>query len=118
MLYCIIITFAKYSVLCLYHRIFGKAIRRGIIAVAMIQTIWMVVCVCEGLFRCSPVQGAWDVTISAVCQNFQLIVIAAEPFNCFLDFVMVALPIRVVRSLQLPVRHKIAVSAIFLLGSL
>ena len=117
-LYVVIITFAKYSVLYFYYRIFGQTIKTGVIVVALLQTIWMLVCACEALFRCIPIQGAWNVTIPSNCQNFELIVIAAEPFNCALDFIMVALPVRVIRSLHLPLRQKIGISAIFLLGSL
>ncbi|KAK0513943.1 hypothetical protein JMJ35_003665 [Cladonia borealis] len=116
-LYSVIITFAKYSVLCLYRRIFGTALRQSTLVLFVLQSIWMIVCVFEGLLRCQPVAAAWNVVLPAKCQNFTLIVVAAEPFNALLDFVMVAMPVNIVRKLQLPTRHKITLSGIFVLGS-
>lgn len=94
--------------------------RRSLMVVFLLQTIWMLVCCFESIFRCKPIAASWNVQLlpTAKCQNFTLIVIAAEPFNALLDFVMVALPLHVIRTLQLSTRRKVTISAIFLLGSL
>ncbi|KAL9012267.1 MAG: hypothetical protein Q9173_002959 [Seirophora scorigena] len=116
-LYVIMITLAKFSVLCFYRRVFGKPIYLGTTFIFVLQTIWAIICVCLAIFRCDPIAGSWDVTLASKCISFETIVIAVEPFNCALDFAMVALPVRVIRTLQLPRKHKISISAIFLLGS-
>jgi hypothetical protein len=115
-----IISFAKYSVLYLYFRIFGKTLTKPLIVIGVLQTIWMIICVCMALFRCDPVAASWNPLLQATakCLDFKLIVLAAEPFNCALDFVMVILPVNPIRKLQLPLQKKILVSTIFLLGGL
>ena len=118
LLYLVIISFAKFSVLCFYRRIFINALNRSTMVLLVLQTMWMITGIFETVFRCRPVQASWNVILPAKCQSFELIVIAAEPFNCALDFIVVALPIKVIRTLQLSLKRKITVSGIFLLGSL
>lgn len=113
-----IISFAKYSVLCFYRRIFGAPVKRNTMVVFVVQTVWMIVCCFELAFRCIPIEASWDPILPAKCQSLDLMIIVGEPLNCILDFIMVALPIRVIKNLQLPVKQKITVSGIFLLGGL
>ena len=118
LLYVVIISLAKFSVLCFYRRIFGSPVKLGISIIFLLQTIWAIVCIFLSIFRCKPIAGSWNVAIPAKCLSFELIVIAAEPFNCALDFLMVALPVKVIRTLQLSMKRKILLSGIFALGSL
>lgn len=117
-LYVTMITLAKFSVLCFYRRVFGHSIFLGTSIIFVLQSIWCIICICLAVFRCNPIAGSWDLTVPSKCINFETIVLAAEPFNCALDLAMVALPVRIIRSLQLSRKHKIQVSAIFLLGGL
>ncbi|KAL8652639.1 MAG: hypothetical protein Q9210_002565 [Variospora velana] len=115
-LYVTMITLAKFSVLCFYRRVFGKPIFLGTTVIFVLQSIWCIICIFLAIFRCNPIAGSWDISVPSKCINFETIVVAAEPFNCALDLAMVALPVRIIRTLQLSRRHKIQVSAIFLLG--
>jgi hypothetical protein len=116
----LIISFAKYSVLYLYLRIFGKALAKPLIVIGVLQTIWMITCVCMALFRCDPVAASWDPLLQATakCLDFELVVLVAEPVNCALDFVMVIIPVNPIKKLQLSLQKKIVVSTIFLFGGL
>ena len=50
--------------------------------------------------------------------NIALFFLLLEIFNCSLDIILLWLPLRVIRGLQMRSREKIAVGIIFLLGGL
>ena len=117
-LYIIIISFAKFSVLCLYRRIFGVYLLRSITLLIIAQTMWMVG-LCFGLlFRCIPISDSWALDPFARCHDEAILVYAGEALNCTIDLVMIALPVHVVATMQLSRRRKVMISGIFLLGLL
>ncbi|KAI4253448.1 MAG: hypothetical protein LQ352_003690 [Teloschistes flavicans] len=117
-LYAIIITLAKFSVLCLYRRIFifEKRVSQGTRIIFLCQSTWAVVHLGLTIFRCNPIAASWNIALQSKCISSEKIVIGTEAFNSALDFAMLALPVSVVRKLQLPRKQKVSVSAIFLLG--
>lgn len=110
---------SKISVLCLYRRIFPiQSFRRYSLIVGIGVVIYWLICVPGNLFVCTPVQAYWEEGSSNKCMNGAAFFLALELFNCLLDVIMLSLPIRVVRGLQMPLRQKIAVATVFLLGGL
>lgn len=56
--------------------------------------------------------------LPARCQDLELVVYVAESLNCAMDLIMIALPVRVISTLQLSRNRKIVISGMFLLGAL
>ncbi len=114
------ISFAKFSVLSLYYRVFSvrRGFRTALITMGVACIFWMVACILMAIWRCVPVQAALNPLIKGKCYDFQLAFVVSESVNCVMDFLIVCMPIGIIRQLQLPTRHKISVSLIFFMGGL
>ena len=115
------ISAAKFSVLALYYRIFSvhRGFRRAVIAAGIVSLLWLLATLILSIWKCVPIQAAWNPLIAhAKCYNIQRVFLITETINCVTDLAIVCLPIGMVRQLQLPLRHKIALSLVFLLGGL
>ena len=109
---------AKISIVCLYRRIFPTdtlRIKRVIVMISV--TIYWIVCILGCIFGCVPVKAAWTIT-TAHCLDLKAFFLATELYNCILDIVILSLPISELRKLHMPLRHKIGVGFVFLLGGL
>ena len=65
-----------------------------------------------------PIAKSWDPLLPGYCFNLSDFAVAIEVPNSLLDFVIVALPVRVIKQLQLSVGNKITLSVVFVLGGL
>ena len=109
----------KLCILLMYKRLFPT--RQFILAVWVLGSVLVVfflVTFLMGVFDCDPIRGFWDPTVTATCINFETYSIGYAVVNIATDLIILALPIRVVWNLQLPRGQKIALTLIFLLGSL
>lgn len=73
------------------------------------------------IFQCTPIDGAWlrwDGTHSYTCNNENAQSWAAAILNMILDIVTMVLPLPELYRLNLSVRKKISVMAMFCLGIL
>lgn len=85
----------------------------------MVSILWMMACFLLGIWRCIPVRAAWNPLVKGKkCYDLQLAFLVSESINCVNDFIIVCMPVAVIRQLQLPARHKIGISLIFLVGGL
>jgi len=80
--------------------------------------LWYVAATVASILKCVPVKKAWNPRMPGNCYDFQAFYIGIEIPNCILDFFIVFLPIGVLKGIQLPRRHKISISMIFILGGL
>lgn len=114
------ITLPKLSVLYLFHRIFGvhRTFRKAVMVIGILCILWLVSVTLGVAFRCSPVQKAWDPTISGRCLPLPGFVVGSEIPNSLLDFVIVGLPIPLILKLQLQMRVKIGLALVFIMGGL
>lgn len=80
----------------------------------------MLICTFILAFQCDPVAAAWDIALasSAKCQALGPIIIGPEITNIFVDVTILALPINMIRGLQMQTRQKILLSLVFLFGGL
>ena len=92
----------------------------ALILVGVASLLWLIGTFIMAIFRCVPVRAAWDPLLiaQAKCYNFELAFLVTETINCVMDFVIVCMPLFVIRQLQLSLRHKFSISLIFLLGGL
>lgn len=123
-LYGIIILALKTSILIQYRRIFppiknsdlmfwGTHLLNSVIFVYYIAITFVVA------FQCHPVKKAWNPLIQGGhCLSNQNIVVSAGYINTFTDFAILLLPQKIIWGLQMPLRKKLYVSGIFLVGLL
>jgi hypothetical protein len=114
------ITAAKFSVLYFYRRLFStdKQFRTQVTIVGILCAAWFIAATMGIILKCIPVAKSWNVLLPGYCFNLSDFAVAIEVPNSLLDFVIVALPVRVIKQLQLSLRNKIIISIVFFLGGL
>ena len=111
-------TATKLSILFFYHRVFGtqRGFRIANITVGILCLMWWIGVTLVGCLRCSPVAAQWDPTIpNPNCIALSKILITGETPNSLLDFIIIALPIGVIKNLHLPLQQKINIGFICVL---
>ena len=110
---------AKISFLCLYVRLFPiQSFQRkcsfvkGLTAAAW--AFWII----GFYFQCRPIRGAWEPSIPKHCINIAALFLGLEIFSCILDIILICLPIKMIRGLQMAFKRKMAMATIFILGIL
>jgi hypothetical protein len=117
--YGIPITFVKLSIIAFYRRLFTVGYFPKISGiVGIICFAWFVAGFVAGFLYCIPMHKFWDLAAKGHCYNFNTFFLTMEILNLLLDVVILALPIRMISALKLPMRKKIMISGIFLLGGL
>ncbi|KAL9592091.1 MAG: hypothetical protein Q9179_007064 [Wetmoreana sp. 5 TL-2023] len=109
----------KFSVLFFYHRIFPiRKFTMWSIAVGAVVIAWFIAFVFGIFFACRPLAYQWDKSIKGRCLD-PLVVsyFLAAPADIATNFALLALPIPWLWGLQMPLRRKIAITFIFVLGS-
>ena len=79
---------------------------------------WCISCVISVLFSCIPVYAFWNPSVPAKCIDSAKFFIGNAIPNIFTDTFILILPIRSVWKLQISRGRRLAVSGLFLLGSL
>lgn len=70
------------------------------------------------LMQCLPPQGLWDFKVTCKYFNEELFFLTTELSNCLIDVAIIILPIQEIIKLQLPIRSKVLLSLIFMVGTL
>ncbi|MCJ1389852.1 hypothetical protein MMC18_002709 [Xylographa bjoerkii] len=116
-LYALAITTAKISVLLLYRRIFSQGrFQYAIYAVGSLCLLWFTIVVFVTLFQCQPVAFAWDHTSLGTCINLQAMYYGFTISNMALDIIINFMPVKLIWQLQLPLKQRLLLLAIMLLG--
>lgn len=104
---------AKISVLCLYRRIFTtQSFRQSSLMVGVgVVAYWVASVVCV-LLQCVPIRKNWQPELQARCINTAALFLGLELF------IMLFLPLRVIRDLHMPLKQRLQLGVIFLLGGL
>ena len=123
MLFVATITAVKLSILLLYRTIFVTPnFRRITSVVGILCLLWFIAMLLATIFQCHPIKAAWNqlsvIEGSGHCLKSGRYIFGYELTNVFIDVCILCLPIYMIRRLQLPLRRKITVSSIFLLGGL
>jgi hypothetical protein len=118
-LYVLLQTLPKISILLLFLRIFpGERFR----LVTKIALVWMI-CHTIAFFmavtlQCLPVRAAWDLSQKGKCIYSSAVVSAGAGISIFEDVVIILLPVPQLKQLNLSLRKRLAVMGMFALGSL
>ncbi|KAI2465393.1 hypothetical protein F4781DRAFT_435427 [Annulohypoxylon bovei var. microspora] len=110
---------AKISLLALYYRTFfvSRTMRISVWIMTVLLVSWGISVFVTSIFTCNPIHGFWDLSIGAKCIDSALFFEAITVPNILLDLGTVVLPIREVWKLQMGRDRKLALTAIFTVGS-
>ena len=113
-------TAAKFSILFLCRRIFyhDRRFRMANTFVGLLCLLWYIAATLGVTFLCIPIRKNWTADVDGRCTKLQVLLLVFEVPNAAIDFVMIALPTRVVKDLRLSLFNKIALSITFILGGL
>lgn len=119
-LYNLSLTLAKISLVLQYARIFaGKRFRLAcwlIMGFIIASGIWAIF---SAIFNCIPVHSFWDISyVGGHCMDKKFMWFFTASLNLLTDIILVAMPMPVLKSLQLPKKQKIGLMCIFGLGGL
>ena len=120
-LYPLILTFVKCSIVCLLLRVFGtgKRFRRTTYVLLILAIAWGISVSLVAAFQCTPIAAAWDPTIQYYhCFDHQAYFVGTSILNVMIDIAILALPIPSLWKLKLPMTRKLVISGIFMLGIL
>ncbi|KAK0508119.1 hypothetical protein JMJ35_009203 [Cladonia borealis] len=70
------------------------------------------------IFRCSPQEKIWKPTVPGHCINKYVTYLRAAVANVITDIFIAVLPVKIIWGLQMPIRRKISVTAVFATGLL
>ncbi|KAK1970197.1 integral membrane protein [Colletotrichum sublineola] len=110
----------KMSIVCLFLRVFNwkgamRATAYIILAALVATSVSFVVTAC---FQCQPIAYWWDRTIpGGKCIDVQAFFHGQAIPGFLLDFIIMALPLRTIWSLKLPLHKRLALVGIFMVGS-
>lgn len=117
--YKILVTLTKTSFLFLYLDVFTIrwfqklvwVVNGSVIAAGIAFTL-------TTIFQCTPIEYNWNKKIHGHCINPPVFWYAHAVWNTAFDIVILALPVPVIRSLQMPKNQKAALFGVFALGAL
>lgn len=70
------------------------------------------------IVQCTPIERTWNHAVPGTCINLTAFWYANASANIIGDFLILALPMPVVKSLQLPQRQRLGLMMVFALGGL
>lgn len=82
------------------------------------NTVFYGVAFFVAIFDCTPRRRIWDENTPGHCLNNKTLYIFSAAFNIVSDSIMLTVPIYLIWTLQMSIRRKIGVSAIFATGVL
>jgi hypothetical protein len=120
-LFCAATGLAKGAILLFYLRIFPSRTTRIVVWCLFAYTLsYSLASVLVNIFSCSPVNGSWDLEAAATakCIDRPVFYFAQAGLGIFADFATVILPLPVLRELRLPLRQKVGVGILLVMGAL
>ncbi|KAF6811047.1 integral membrane protein [Colletotrichum sojae] len=111
--------FIKFAILWMYTRIFATAqFKRWSRILMGIVGAYGVAFLILFMSRCTPMSQQWAPVPDGNCRDITIDQIVSVTINIVVDIAMTALPMPALWGLQMPLRNKIAVSAMFGMGFL
>lgn len=117
-LYSILITLVKLSVLVMYRRVFPTTlVLRGTYVLGALSIVWWIAVILVTFLQCTPLNGMWELfTVKTTCMDKLGLFIGNAIPNLSIDVLILALPLYEVARLQMTKLKKTGILAIFLLG--
>ncbi|KAJ5113709.1 hypothetical protein N7456_002243 [Penicillium angulare] len=115
------LTVVKLSILAFYHSIFSisTTFKLCVKLAFVLSLMWGIIGVFVEAFQCKPVSALWnDMGSAEYCLAAGRIWLGLEITNLFGDVAILAMPLFMIKQLNLPRNRKYSLGGIFLLGSL
>lgn len=110
----------KASILYLYKRVFF--VSRNFVIVLWIVGIFVacysITQVFAAIFQCMPIDSNWNPLVKRYCINTDIGATIVAALNVLTDFAILVLPMPLLYKLQKPMKQKIQIMGMFLLGGL
>jgi hypothetical protein len=119
--FCAATGFAKASILLFYNRIFPVKSLHAVVWCAFAFVIgFSTASVLVNVFACDPVRASWDLqaSLTAKCINRPVFYFAQAGLGIAADVMTVVIPVPWLRTLQLPLKQKVAVGCLLTMGAL
>lgn len=121
LLYPLIMSAAKASILFFYIRLFGinRGFRYCCYVVLVSLACWAIALFFSTLFMCGvPISNAWEINArNRQCINQTPFFLSSTALDAFFDLIILCLPLRPVWKLKLSTRKKWAISGALVLGT-
>lgn len=109
---------AKVAILLFYLRLNPDRGFRTAVYISLILTISYVIALSLAiLFACQPVARFWNPFLEGHCLDARKLYLANAILNVIFDFVVLLVPVPMLRKLQVSTRQKLVIGALFSLGS-
>jgi len=113
----------KTSILLLYRRLFtDKGLNRPfsicLWSAGAFTLAYSIIGVFTVLFHCLPANSLWGPSVTGKCMNFSALLIVVSSFNIGADIFVLCLQIPLLWRLKMPIRRKVQLTGVFLLGGL
>lgn len=108
--------FIKISIICMVRRVFGaggKAIHIASFITMGVVIVWAFYTILIAFFLCLPVQVSWGAATPTSCGNQTVAISAVAVIDIISELMMVALPLSMLRGLQIPKAHKVGLYTVF-----
>ncbi|KAL9583412.1 MAG: hypothetical protein Q9212_002719 [Teloschistes hypoglaucus] len=120
MFYCLAVLFVKLSILLLITRIF-LVVQRSVLywltqALIWVNTLFYAIAFFLAIFACRPRHKIWNPDEPGQCFDTKSLYITSASFNTFSDVAMLAVVIHIVFKLQMSLRRKVGITAVFGFG--
>lgn len=115
------ISFAKFSIISSYFRIFPyRRLHQICWGILGITVAFLIGCVLATIFICHPIQAAWDPTLRTPtsCYHFVDLLYASAVFNVLTDVALCTLPLPYFLRLRIPLKQKASASCLFIAGGM
>ena len=114
------ITAIKGSLLYLYHRVFyiSRTFRIMLWITGIFVACYSIAQSFAAIFQCMPVSSNWTVGKDHYCINVDVGATIIAAFNVLTDFAILILPMPLLFRLQKPMKQKLQIMGMFLLGGL
>ncbi|GAW14674.1 hypothetical protein ANO14919_040770 [Xylariales sp. No.14919] len=118
-IYYISVSLTKVSIIVFYFRLFPQQSYRAFLwAMMAVVILTGVGTSVAGVFQCSPVARAWNADIPGTCFNQPALFYSNAGLNIAEDLILYFLPIHILWNMNLPLRQRIALIGIFVVGGL
>ncbi|KAF3066552.1 hypothetical protein GL218_09018 [Daldinia childiae] len=115
--YYISVSLTKVSIIFFYFRLFPQVNYRMFLWFMMTFVLLTgFTSSVAGIFQCHPIHRAWDTSVPGTCFDLRALFCANAGLNIFQDFVIYLLPSPILWNIQLPVKQRIALVGIFVVG--
>ncbi|KAF3760509.1 hypothetical protein M406DRAFT_73001 [Cryphonectria parasitica EP155] len=119
LIYTVDVTLVKVSVLLTYYRLFpNRPMRIATRMLTALAVAWGLAKFFLTLFACHPIASLWEFAEARQCLNLVSLAVGTGVSDIVLNSLILVLPAREAWKLHLPVRYKLAVCGIFVIGIL